>query len=675
MGLRTGDPGAVGDYVLEARLGSGGMGTVYLARDRAGRPVAVKVVHRHLADDAEFRERFAREVSAARRVTGASTVRVLDAGVADDVPWMATEFVAAPALQAQVEAHGPLGEAELRRLAAGLAAALRDIHRAGVVHRDLKPGNVLLAADGPRVIDFGVSRAADHHTLTVTGRVIGSPPFMAPEQLARPRDVGPAADVFALGALLVYAATGAGPFDDDSPYLIAHRVVAAPADLGGTPEWLRPLVRRCLAKDPGERPTPAEVLAAVSGPGRRVRLRLRVGRAVRRGVAVGLAVGLLAVVGADGRSEDAVRGVVAGTPEGWRPWATRLLPNVHEGPTCAPPTQGALFCAQGSGPLTRFDPATGRAEWRKKYTGEEYPVPHLLAASSDLVLVQTEGDGTELAVHVVDAATGTTLWHQVKDSKYVAVAPVSGISRGVVALVNEGAVIGYEGRSGRRLWSRTLPYTEACGLRMLDDVVVTSCATSDENSMTTVVAAFRTRDGERLWSRTHPYLLKPLAADAEKIVVGVSTSDRRRLGILDPDTGRLGVLAEQPDPLMDPDPPGVLAADVYYESADDSTVSAVDLRTGRRLWRRTLEFDSPGAPAVGDRLVLVSSPTGRVAALDRATGEVRWTSGPAPGARLPLGVGGFTPGILGSALYVPCGGGILFSLDVNAPDPQPPTAA
>ncbi|MEV6108673.1 serine/threonine-protein kinase, partial [Streptomyces sp. NPDC051940] len=286
MGLRTGDPGSVGGYVIEERLGTGGMGTVYLARDRRGRPVAVKVAHRHLADDAEFRERFGREVAAARTVTGPFTVPVLDSGLDAETPWMASRYVPAPSLQRYVEEHGPLDEARLRRLTAGLARALRDIHRAGVVHRDLKPANVLMAREGPLVIDFGVARAADHDTLTVTGRVIGSPPFMAPEQLARPRDVGPPADVFALGALLVYAATGAGPFDDESPYLIAHRVVAEPARLGDAPPWLRPLLRRCLAKEPGQRPTPAEILAAVSAAPARRRGRWRAARfpggAVRR---------------------------------------------------------------------------------------------------------------------------------------------------------------------------------------------------------------------------------------------------------------------------------------------------------------------------------------------------------------------------------------------------------
>ena len=260
VGPEAEHPEYAGQYRLEARLGSGGMGVVHLARSSSGLQLAVKVIHAEFAQDPEFRGRFRQEVAAARRVSGAFTAPVVDADPDAGRPWMATLHIPGPTLSDHVKRNGPLAVAEVRRLAAGLAEALRDIHRAGVVHRDLKPGNVLLAADGPKVIDFGISRPSDSEMRTETGKLIGTPPFMAPEQFQRPREVGPAADVFALGSVLVHAATGSGPFDSESPYIVAYQVVHDDADLAGVPAELVPLVESCLAKDPADRPTPGALM-------------------------------------------------------------------------------------------------------------------------------------------------------------------------------------------------------------------------------------------------------------------------------------------------------------------------------------------------------------------------------------------------------------------------------
>ncbi|WP_069886320.1 protein kinase domain-containing protein [Streptomyces luteocolor] len=260
MSLRGGDPEEIGGYPLEARLGSGGMGTVFLARTASGRPVALKLIHQQFADDDEFRIRFRQEVAAARRVSGAFTAAVIDADPEAEHPWMATAYIEGPTLAQRIAKKGPIDGAELRTLAIGLTEALRDIHRAGVVHRDLKPSNVVLSPEGPRVIDFGISRAADQQTLTMTGRVIGTPPFMSPEQLQAPRGVGPRSDVFSLGTLLVYAATGQGPFDADSPYMTAYQVVHEAPALDAVPDKLRRVVEPCLAKAPDERPSADELL-------------------------------------------------------------------------------------------------------------------------------------------------------------------------------------------------------------------------------------------------------------------------------------------------------------------------------------------------------------------------------------------------------------------------------
>jgi len=261
--LRADDPRAVGPYQLHARLGLGGMGCVYLGSSPAGRAVAVKLIHPELAHDEAFRGRFRREVAAARQVSGAYTAPVVDAGVDDDPPWLVTALVAGPSLADVVAASGPLPAESLWRLAAGLVEALTVVHRHGLVHRDLKPPNVLLAADGPRVIDFGISRALDATTATTTGMIVGTASFMSPEQ-AEGLPVGPASDVFSLGCVLAYAATGSGPFGAGTPASIIYRVVHTQPPLEGITGPLRDLITRCLAKDPAERATLAELMGLIT---------------------------------------------------------------------------------------------------------------------------------------------------------------------------------------------------------------------------------------------------------------------------------------------------------------------------------------------------------------------------------------------------------------------------
>ena len=259
MSLSPGDPESIGGYTLVDRLGSGGMGIVYLGRSDSGRQVAVKLVHPAYALDEEFRTRFRQEVAAARRVSGAFTAPVVDADPDAPQPWMATLYVPGRTLADIVAQDGPLRGSALRVLALGLVEALRDIHRVGMVHRDLKPSNVLMAEDGPRVIDFGISYAVDNEALTMTGRLIGTPPFMSPEQFAAPREVTGASDVFSLGSLLVYAATGSRPFDGSSPYLTGYQVMYEPPALEGVAEPLHSIAERCLDKDPAARPELGEL--------------------------------------------------------------------------------------------------------------------------------------------------------------------------------------------------------------------------------------------------------------------------------------------------------------------------------------------------------------------------------------------------------------------------------
>ncbi|ARX82637.1 hypothetical protein SMD44_02050 [Streptomyces alboflavus] len=247
-----------------ARLGAGGMGQVHLARSASGRPVAVKTVHPHLAAEPEFRERFRRETAAARAVTGPCTAAVLDADPDAERPWLATEFCAGPVLTDAVSAHGPLSAADLAALGAWLAEALAAVHAVGLVHRDLKPSNVVVTRDGPKVLDFGIAKGAADDSLTATDEAIGSPGFIAPEQLARGADdarPGPPADVFALGALLALAVTGRAPFGTDGAARVLYRTLHEDPDLDGVPDPdLRAFLARCLTRDPADRPTVRQVL-------------------------------------------------------------------------------------------------------------------------------------------------------------------------------------------------------------------------------------------------------------------------------------------------------------------------------------------------------------------------------------------------------------------------------
>ncbi|MFD9102681.1 protein kinase [Streptomyces virginiae] len=254
MRLRREDPRVVGSFRLHRRLGAGGMGVVYLGSDRRGQRVALKVIRPDLAEDQEFRSRFAREVSAARRIRGGCTARLVAADLEAERPWFATQYVPGPSLHDKVAEEGPLTAAQIAAVGAALSEGLVAVHEAGVVHRDLKPSNILLSPKGPRIIDFGIAWATGASTLTHVGTAVGSPGFLAPEQV-RGAAVTPATDVFALGATLAYAATADSPFGHGSSEVMLYRVVHEEPHLQGVPDALAPLVRACLAKDPEERPS------------------------------------------------------------------------------------------------------------------------------------------------------------------------------------------------------------------------------------------------------------------------------------------------------------------------------------------------------------------------------------------------------------------------------------
>ncbi|UQA96470.1 serine/threonine-protein kinase [Streptomyces halobius] len=254
MRLRREDPRVVGSFRLHRRLGAGGMGVVYLGSDKRGQRVALKVIRPDLAEDQEFRSRFAREVSAARRIRGGCTARLVAADLDADRPWFATQYVPGPSLHDKVNDEGPLSPAQVASIGAALSEGLLAVHDAGVVHRDLKPSNILLSPKGPRIIDFGIAWATGASTLTHVGTAVGSPGFLAPEQV-RGAAVTPATDIFALGATLAYACTADSPFGQGSSEVMLYRVVHEEAQLAGVPDALSPLLASCLAKDPVDRPS------------------------------------------------------------------------------------------------------------------------------------------------------------------------------------------------------------------------------------------------------------------------------------------------------------------------------------------------------------------------------------------------------------------------------------
>jgi len=370
--LRAGDPELIGPYRVIRRLGMGGMGQVFLGRSPGGRLLAIKVIRAELAADPQFRARFRREVAAARSVSGVFTASVVDADTEAPVPWLATAYIAGSSLADAVARYGPWPADAVLALAAGLAEGLLAIHAAGLVHRDLKPSNVLLAEDGPRVIDFGISRALESNTVTSAGIVIGSPAFMSPEQ-AEGHQVGPASDVFSLGGVLAFAATGQGPFGTGSGAALLYRLVHNPPDLDRVPAAARPLIERCLDKDPRRRPGPGDLLTeigdagltpgwrpgsldrGVSQPGPAAAVLPASASGPRRLALAGLAVALAAGVSA---------GVVIA--DGGRPGAPRTQTHPAVSPT-ATASAKASPASPAAGPRSALSPARLTGTWTGTY--------------------------------------------------------------------------------------------------------------------------------------------------------------------------------------------------------------------------------------------------------------------------------------------------------------------
>ncbi|MFF9116117.1 PQQ-binding-like beta-propeller repeat protein [Streptomyces massasporeus] len=711
MPLHSDDPKSVGGYRLLDRLGAGGMGVVFRARARSGRDVALKVVHAQYAVDAVFRTRFRQEIAAVRKVSGAFTAPVLDADPEAARPWMATQYVPGPSLARRIRDRGALPDTELRGLALGLVEALRDIHRAGVVHRDLKPANVLLAEDGPRVIDFGISRAAENHqTLTETGQMIGTPPFMSPEQLVDARAVGPASDVFSLGALLVYTVTGRGPFDAGSPYLTAYRVVHDAPVLDGVDEPLRGVLTRCLSKRPADRPGLEELgedFASVL-PGRptadppTVYLRhdrpgprpLAPGRVPARwagviGTVAALVLGLTAysLTGAD---------PAGGGDSDGRPWRTTVYEPAARGarqaldlPGAEAPVPGcrvaggAVYCGGDRTLPVRLDGRTGRTVWRASAelagTGEGRYSSNVLGVRDETVLVRqvvTRGsaDAEVTSVVALDAATGDRLWARQVDEMS---APPA-VAGDVVVLPDGGdgpSLTARSPRTGAERWTAPLPEGHSCGLTPAGGALYLQC--------------FAQQEGER--------------QDSLIVTLDLTDGTARRLPLPTPDADLVGahdggliLLTESPERGPDGDTAYAeivlmdrtgstartklpeayhgrvtLAGGTLWFTSSGGEVTAVSPSSGAMLWRTRTGVRRPG-PARYDartRTVYTAGSDGRVAGFDARTGDRLWRTA----ARTEDEGSGEGPEVLvdGRRLVVVTAGGGVLGLDPEHPERTP----
>lgn len=731
MALRDSDPPEVGGYRIEDRLGSGGMGVVYLARSASGRRLAIKVVHGQYADDDEFRTRFRREVAAARRVSGAFTAPVVDADADASRPWMATLYIPGADLGTHVRRHGPLPLPRLRELAAGLAEALRDIHRAGVVHRDLKPANVMLADDGPRVIDFGISRAAEFaasDALTQTGRVMGTPPFMSPEQFASPQDVGPAADIFSLGSVLTFAATRRGPFDSPSPYETALRVVEGEPDLSGVPAELLPVVRLCLEKHQKSRPTADDLFALLredappttapphhapdtrpSDPppaprpdqpstSRDTAPRRRVPRRLLLLPTAVVAVLTAVVAGALTMTRDGNPASSAGDlPAGWKPWATtapapagseRVLGGPDSTLTGCAALDTSLVCAGADLMATRFALADGRTTWSRPVD----PTPEggsgdegaLIGTGRGRVYAYDaddrnapDGPRTTYRVHALAPGTGKVLWRTRTGTGEGASVPDS--TQGAAVAVPEGVVTFYgdqgdqyallDAGTGDVRWRRPKPDRKDCLLHAAGGRAYLVCATPTDEGETgrTTVTRIDPAGGKARWTVEVEGTAYLLGQHDGRLVLADTLDTDRPLTLIDVSSHVLTARRlTRPRPA---DADAHLVRGTLYFTQASGGIRAVSPDTGRTLWEANSSVERPGPPAASATHVYLASPSGRLAALNARTGRPEGTRpGRDDGGRVDsvFVTGGARPVLVGDALYVPYGVRSVYTVDARA---------
>ena len=587
--LEPGDPHHIGRYHLLRRLGEGGMGLVYLGASPAGRAVAIKVVRPELAGDGEFRARFRAEVEAAQKVSGAFTSPVVDADPDGTVPWLATAYVNGLSLKETIERHGPMPEPLLRTLGAGLGEALIAIHEAGLLHRDLKPANILLAKDGPRVIDFGISKAADSATLTSEGQFIGSPGYMSPEQIRGTR-LTAAADVFSFGAVLAFAATGRPPYGREALATIVHRTLHQAPDLRGVPASLERMVAACLSRDPAQRP-PATLLSSLLAAqpvtpgwlpdviGHELRRRedtlvldlraLARARTRRRLLTGGAAAAGLAVIGG-GTAAALARG------EGHGPAPKLLWRSAVEDEDASPDVLSRTIISSGQASVYRcYSLATGKQISSREFADAAIgPTVFYAAASS--------GD----SVTAMDESPTVTWTYRTPERFQYPY--LQGPANGLLALTDQAkTLIGVNSATGRQLWIHQWP------------------------AGTSYVALYGIQGRTVLATGVHGTDSDLVALDTATGAVRWSTSSPTSTAV--PGNGTL-----------------------VFRNPSHTTLDALSIDTGQKVWSADLRnaASMPDRdrqlslqPTVANGLVYMGGPT--IYALDAATGRPRWTYTPA----------------------------------------------
>ncbi|SNR22986.1 protein kinase domain-containing protein [Actinomadura mexicana] len=542
--LQPGDPVGVGGYRVLARLGAGGMGVVYLARSPGGRLAALKLIRSDSAGDPGFRERFRREIAAAGKVSGLYTAPVLDADADAPQPWFAAAFVPALTLKEAVEDGGALPEPAVRALGAGLAEALQAVHGAGLVHRDLKPGNVLLAEDGPKIIDFGIAKVVDATQITRTGGMIGTLAYLAPEQIAGAKDAGPGADVFALGGVLVYAATGARPFGEGDPGALLYEIMYGEPGLDGLPASLRSILAACLDKEPARRPPLADVLAALTpaDPSALISPALRRALAAREAEANRISSGPVTLPPPLPRIEEAV-------PGGLR--RRRVLGLAA----------GAAVAVTGMG--------AGTAGWALA-GGKSKPA-------------RPAPRGTALAAAPAPAWTFVPPASVSSDDSHLLVAD------GVVLWGGDDATYGVDAASGRRLWTADVRMFAGCAVHGSTLILPNGGGTDDEKTTITLVDA---ASGEPthlpMPDGAFPGSVFGVAGGAVLLESGTySDEDSPAVWAVELAGGK----ARWRLPLADSVVEGAVDRNGLYLNVEH-TLSAVDLATGRR--RRSVDWSRSG---------------------------------------------------------------------------------
>lgn len=587
--LGPGDPLRLGPYRLIGVLGEGGMGQVFLGRDSLGTIAAVKVLRREFANQREMADRFVREASTAQAVRSKGVARVLGAQTEGGRPWIATEFLSGPTLNSAVTRYGPLEEPALRALGAALAGTLGEIHAAGLVHRDIKPSNIVLTASGPRVIDFGIARPEHGLTLTTTGQAPVTPGFGAPEQVLGQR-TGPSADIFSLGAVLAYAASGEPVFTGGHIAAIQYEVVHGQPQLGGVPDEVRPLIEPCLAKDPAQRPGPEQIARAFDPP----RQAKRIWRT-----------GPLAEDISQGEAE-----------------ARRLAEQPTDAPSERPSRRRALTLLAGGATVAAAAAGTGGWWLLNRESGEDSTDADLLPASA--------------------AERGTApspLWgplDQVADPSSPAPLPLGDV---VVFGAEGGGVRGHGVVKGERRWSYPRAELSARYLSAHGDLLLVADGSGR-------LVALDAANGERAWTASAAVKLL-LAADDSAVYF---LTEEERLRAVELDSRKVRWTVRPPGPGTGKSPARAVAAGgrlVYCGS--DGAVTALRADSGKVAWRARGDSQSgPVLPAAADGVVYLGGD--ELTAVTLSNGRRRWTH---PSETLSGdGSGGWTaPTVSGQALY------------------------